>query len=80
MEALMAEKVSRTLQVLIEMRDEMRKTNERIDHLETTMAEQFTGVAAVLRDMHVLLRDRLDQRDRVDDHERRITQLERASG
>ena len=63
--------------VKTELRDFKVQTNQHFERLETTMAEQFTGVAAVLRETQILLRDRRDQRDRVDDHERRIRILER---
>ena len=75
----MTAKVNRTLQVLTEIRDEQRRTRERLETLETTVATEMNATAMVLRDIHGLLRDRLDQRDRVDDHERRIQRLERRS-
>jgi hypothetical protein len=63
--------------VKAELRDFKLQTNDRFERLDATMAEQFIGIAAVLRDTQILLRDRLDQRDRVEDHERRIRSLER---
>jgi chromosome segregation ATPase len=101
MEVPMPPKVSRTLQVLIEMREEqrhMRKDIAELRHgltevrdevgevrdglaqLTTVVTTELGATAAILRDIRTLLRDRLDLRDRVDDHEGRIRKLERRSG
>ncbi len=69
----MSGKVSNTLTVLIEIRD-------RQDSLENTVMTEMRAVAAVLQDVRDLLRDRLDVRDTVVDHERRIAALERRAG
>jgi predicted nucleic acid-binding Zn-ribbon protein len=98
-----------TLHVLIEIRDEIRGTNARVDRLEarvdrlesamTLSGEQVHGalgqlarrvteaelrtatviseLAGSVRDLHTLLRDRLDLRDRVDRCERDIDDLKR---
>lgn len=80
----MTGKVSGMLKALIEIRDEQRRvreaqqqTNERIDALERTVATELRSVGAVLIDVRDLLRDRLDVRDQVHDHEHRIAALER---
>ncbi len=104
-----------TLQVLREIRTELRGTNQRIDgtnnrldatnerleatneRLEATHQEvralarrqteseirlstELTALARVIGDVRDLLRDRLDLRDRVDDHERRLHSLEGRTG
>ncbi len=90
----MAGKVSPTLRVLHELRDGQRgleraqaETNERlerltsrVDSLEVTVARELRAVATVLIDVRDLLRDRLDIRDRVENHEQRIASLERRTG
>jgi len=69
----MSGKVSNTLKVLMEIRD-------RQDSLEHTVVTEMRAVAAVLHDVRDILRDRLDVRDTVVDHERRIAALERRTG
>lgn len=76
----MPAKVSPTLRALLELRDEQRRTNARLDALESSLAGELRAVGSVLVDVRDLLRDRLDVRDRVEDHERRIASLERAGG
>lgn len=49
----------------------------RLESMETTFSREIRGVAGVLVDVRELLRDRLDLRDQVGDHERRLTALER---
>jgi hypothetical protein len=77
----MTGKVSPTLRVLMEMRDELRRlrveTNERFETLETRLATELTAVAGAVTDVRTLLADRLDLRDRVEDHESRLRKLER---
>ena len=58
-------------------------TNERLDNLERRQTEteirlatEIISVAGAVREVKDLLADRLDLRDRVDDHERRISALE----
>ena len=86
----MAGKVSPTLKVLIEIRNELRGTNrrvdalgervdalgERVDALEQTMR----AVAPAVMETLTLLRARSDLGDRVMDHERRLVALERRTG
>ena len=83
----MAGKVSRTLQMLLELRKEMREsvaelreqqqeTNQRLDRLEGTVHRDLVDVANVLVQVRDILRAGLDERHRVDDHERRIGALE----
>ena len=98
-----------TIRVLIEIRDEIRstnqrvdRTNERVDHLSTrvdqlgdhlsgridSLAERvvesemrtstaITELHGTIRDVHTLLVDRLDLRDRVERCERDIDELKR---
>ena len=90
----MAGKVSPTLKVLIEMRDELRllrrestdlrseltqlrqETGERFE----VLAAELTEVAHAVGSVRTLLADRLDVRDRVEDHELRLRALERQAG
>ncbi len=94
-------KVSPTLRVLREIRDELREHRgilrehgeilrehggrfERLEkgqvEMETRLASELTAVAGAMREIRDLLRDRLDDRDRVDDHEKRIRALEGGAG
>ncbi len=84
-------KISNTLKALIELREEQRKMREeqalfhgqvvgRLESIETTFSREMRAVAGVLVDVRNLLRDRLDLRDQVGDHERRLTALERRTG
>jgi len=73
-------KVSPTLRVLMEIRNEIRGTNqrvdalgERVDALERTMRK----VAPAVMETLTLLKERSDLRERVQDHELRIGALER---
>jgi hypothetical protein len=79
--------------ILTEIRDEMRAmhqeqraTNERLDHLErrqtedaTRLATELSAVAHAVGQVRDLLRDGRVDRSRMDDLERRVTQLERKS-
>jgi hypothetical protein len=112
MEAMMASD-DIAVKILIEIRDEIRATNRRVDdtnsrldglnqridvtnqRLDTGLAvlrnelgtrivesEMRTGTAIIdmhgtLKDVHVLLRDRFDLRDRVERCERDIEELKR---
>jgi chromosome segregation ATPase len=90
----MAEKVSPTLRVLREIRDEIKGTNHRLDRLEeqggtlerrqseseVRLATELVTVARAVTEVRDLLRERLDASDRVENHERRITALERRAG
>ncbi len=83
----MPAKVSRTLRALLEIRDEQRRSragHERLRGEVVQMRDEVThelrGVSAVLVDVRDLLRERLDLRDQVGDHERRLTALEKRAG
>jgi hypothetical protein len=83
-------KTDPTLLVLREIRDQLKGTNERLDGVtarldavekrqnesETRLATELVGVARAVIEVRDLLRDRLDLRDRLEDHERRIAALE----
>jgi hypothetical protein len=98
----MPAKVSATLKVLHEIRDEIRGvkaevadvrrevadvrrvSDERFDWIvrrtadvEIRIASELSTVGSALVEVKDLLRDRLDVRDKVEDHERRIALLER---
>lgn len=80
-----------TLRVLVEIRDGIRTTNERVETLErrvdrlgdqvaesdahTTAA--VDGTTQAVREVYTLLRDRLELRDRVERCERDIDELKR---
>jgi hypothetical protein len=98
-----------TVRVLIEIRDELRTTNQRIDGLEKSLgaridetnkridrldsrldltnrrmaegeirtATALADVTGAIRDVHWLLKDRFDLRDRVEKCEREIEELKR---
>ena len=86
----MARKPDATLVVLREIRDELKAANARLESVEqrvlgldrrqleteTRLASELIGVAKAVGEVRDLLRDRLDVRDRVEDHERRIAALE----
>ncbi|MFO0713323.1 MAG: hypothetical protein U0353_25940 [Sandaracinus sp.] len=76
----MSGKVSSTLRVLMQIRDEQAAMRARMDALESTVTLEMRAVASVLVDVRDLLRDRLDVRDTVRDHEQRIAALERRVG
>jgi chromosome segregation ATPase len=90
----MAEKVSPTLSVLREIRDEIKGTNHRLDRLEeqvgglerrqseseVRLATELVTVARAVTEVRDLLRERLDVSDRMENHERRINALERRVG
>jgi len=76
-------KVSPTLKVLLEMRDELRGLTGRMDALTgrvDALESALRGLAPAILDTLKLLRQRDDLRGRVDDHERRLTSLERHAG
>ena len=76
------------------MRGEIRATNERLDtsnerlerlerrqtESEIRLATELLNVAAAVDKVRDLLRENLFVRDRVDDHERRLSVLERGPG
>lgn len=87
----MTGKVSTTLKVLNELRDEQRRVRAEMGHVREEVAHvrdevvqlgqvvttELRAVAGVMVDVRELLRERLDLRDDVRDHERRIAALER---
>jgi chromosome segregation ATPase len=87
----MRKRPSPTLQVLREIRDELKQTNvglerveERVEALERRQSEsevrlatELVAVAKAVQEVRDLLRDNLAVQHRVDDHERRIVALER---
>jgi hypothetical protein len=76
----MSGKVTGTLKALLEIREEQRRMREELTELKGSVVGELQGVTAVLVDVRDLLRDRLDLRDEVRDHERRIAALERRTG
>ncbi len=75
---------SLSTRVLIQIRDEVRTTNERLSALErrqteteVRLASELVAVARAVTDVRDLLRDDLALRHRVDDHEQRLAELER---
>jgi hypothetical protein len=76
-----------TTQVLIEIRDEARKTNARLERLERRQAESeiriSTEIVGVVGAVDRLAEALLDPRgpgklaERLEDHERRLGELER---
>ena len=84
-------KVSPTLEVLLEIRGELRElrgeiqrvdrtVNARIDGLENVVASEMSANREVLGTIVELLRDRRDTLgEKVQDHETRIQALERRS-
>jgi hypothetical protein len=82
-----ASNVDRTLKVLNEIRAEQRATNARVDALEQVTREGFLRVSTELVELHGTLRDvrdvlvdRREDRIRLDDHERRLDELETKVG
>jgi chromosome segregation ATPase len=87
----MPPKTNPTLVVLREIRDELKGTNARLDRVEqrvealehrqaeseVRLASELVAVGKAIGEVRDLLRDRLDLRDRVEEHERRIVSLER---
>ncbi len=93
-----------TLEVLKQIRDEARKTNERIDQTnqrldqtnqrldqtnqrldrlerrqneaETRLATELLAVVGAIHELRDTIKDQLEVKKRVDDHERRLTLLE----
>jgi len=87
----MPRKESATLKVLREMRDELKGTNVRLDRVESRvaavenrqtetearLATELVAVARAVGEVRDLLRDGLAIRAQVDDHERRLSALEK---
>lgn len=90
----MAGKVSPTLQVLLQIRDELKGTNAWLDavevavgglgkrqtEMEVRLATELVAVSSAVHGVRDLLRDRLDDRTRVDALERRVETIERKVG
>jgi hypothetical protein len=80
-----------TIEILKDIREEGRKTNTRLDttnerlerlerrqtESEIRLATELVGVAGAVREVRDLLRDDLSVRARVEDHERRLSAVER---
>jgi len=71
---------------IAELRGEVAATNTRLDAMEARstqvelrLATEVIAVAQAVDRVRVALKERLDDHARVDDHERRIAQLERKS-
>ena len=80
------------VKILSEIRDEIRGTNARLEETnrkvdllarrqtetEVRLATEIVALAGAVDRTNQLLRERLDDRDRLDDIDRRVTALERA--
>ena len=87
----MPRRESATLKVLREIRDELKGTNVRLDRVESRvaavenrqtetearLATELVAVARAVGEVRDLLRDGLAIRAQVDDHERRLSALEK---
>ncbi len=76
-----------TIEILKDIRDGIRTTNERIDRLErrqveseTRIATELIAVAGAVNGLREDLREERALRQRIDDHERRIQAIERRAG
>jgi hypothetical protein len=87
-----------TVRILEQIRDQVAKTNERLDDLRTDLTDRIdrlerrqtedsirlgtavVGLAEAIGQVRDLLRDRLDDRAAIVNHEARITALERRAG
>ncbi|HEX4513875.1 MAG TPA: hypothetical protein VH054_10075 [Polyangiaceae bacterium] len=66
------------------LRGDFREMNARVERMERRQVEadirvstEIVGVAGVMQDVRDLLRDNLRLRPRLEDHERRIFELEK---
>jgi hypothetical protein len=86
-----AKKVSPMLKVLMEIRDELRSTSTRIDgridalgqemrEANLRVTSELVAVSGAVVSVRDLLRERLDDRDRLDEIERRVLRLEQKAG
>ena len=87
----MPRKESPTLTLLREIRDELKGTNVRLDRVESCvgtlekrqtetevrLASELVAVARAVGEVRDLLRDGLALRPQVEDHERRLSALEK---
>ena len=76
-----------TIEILKDIRDGIRTTNERIDRLErrqveseTRIATELIAVAGAVNGLREDLREERALRQRIDDHERRIQAIDRRAG
>lgn len=77
-------KVTPTLKVLMEIRDVLKQHDVRLENIERRqteskirLASELVNVAHAITEVRDLLRDRLDDRDRIDALDRRVSVLER---
>jgi hypothetical protein len=80
----MADVPSLTLEVLKDIRDEVRKTNERLERLEqrqtdteVRLSTELVALASAVHEVGDMLRTNLSVRTKVEEHEARIAALER---
>jgi len=83
-----------TIEILRGIRDGVHQTNDRLDDLvdrvervegrqtqtEVRLASELVAVGGAVREVRDLLREDHALRDRVDDHERRLTAIEQRTG
>ena len=83
-----------TIEILKDIRNAARATNDRLDltnerldrlerrHTETEvrLTTELVAVAGAVREVRDLLREDRGLRDRVDDHERRLSAVEQRAG
>ena len=80
----MAAKISPTLKVLHELRGDIRALTHRVDAVEAALTGRVDALESVMKGLAPavfetlrLMQGRDEVRARVDDHERRLTKLER---
>jgi hypothetical protein len=83
-----------TIEILKDIRDATRATSDRVDlvvewmdrverrqtETEVRLTTELVAVAGAVREVRDLLREDRGLRDRVDDHERRLTSVEQRAG
>lgn len=78
------ERIEQTNERLGELRTDLVDRIERVERRQTEtevhLATELVGVAGAVREVRDLLREDRGLRDRVDDHERRIAEMERRTG
>ncbi|HEY3816152.1 MAG TPA: hypothetical protein VGL81_03220 [Polyangiaceae bacterium] len=65
---------------LFDVRSEVKDLGDRQTATEIRLATELVGVAGAVREVRDLLREDRVLRDRVEDHERRISAMERGAG
>jgi hypothetical protein len=72
-----------TTEILIQIRDEIRKTNERLDRVEKRqneseirVATEIIALAGVVREVRDLFKEDRATREAVQKHETRFTEME----